>query len=82
MLLLLAAEPLLESAVLRGEFTRLALVLVGYAWAAGGLFLVGMPYLFRDAVTWLTEVPVRWKLAAAAGFFWGLAVLLLAVFFW
>lgn len=82
MVLLLAAEPLLESAVLRGEGTRLALVLVGYAWATAGLFLVGMPYLLRDAITWVSHTPLRWKIAAAAGLAWGLVVLALAVFFW
>lgn len=82
MVLLLAAEPLLESAVLREEPTRLLIVLLGYAWAGAGLFLVGMPYLLRDAIQWVTSAPLRWKAACVAGFGWGIAVLAAAVFLW
>ncbi len=82
MLLLLAAEPLLESAVLRQEPTRLLVVLLGYAWASAGLFLVGMPYLLRDAIQWVTAVPLRWKLACVAGLAWGIAVLAAAMLLW
>ncbi len=82
MLLLLAAEPLLESAVLRDEPTRLLLVLLAYAWVIAGLFLVGMPYLLRDAITWLTGIPIRWKAAALGGVAYGVALVASAVFFW
>jgi len=82
MLLLLAAEPLLESAVLREEPTRLLLVLLAYGWVIAGLFFVGMPYLLRDAVTWLTEAPVRWKAAAAGGVAYGVALAACAVLLW
>jgi len=82
MLLLLAAEPLLESAVLREEPTRLLLVLLAYAWVIAGLFFVGMPYVLRDAITWLTRIPVRWKAAALGGVAYGVVLTASAVLFW
>ncbi|MEI6279575.1 MAG: hypothetical protein WCQ16_09375 [Verrucomicrobiae bacterium] len=82
MLLLLAAEPLLESAVLRTEPTRLLLVVLAYAWVIAGLFFVGMPYLLRDAITWVTANPLRWKAAAAGGMAWGIALVLCALLLW
>lgn len=81
MVLLLAAEPLLESAVLRDESSRLLLVVLAYAWAIAGLFLVGMPFLLRDAIQWVSAGR-RWKLAAMAGIVWGVAVLVCAIFVW
>lgn len=82
MLLLLAAEPLLESAVLRTEPSRLLVVLLGYAWAGGGLFLVGMPFLLRDAIQWVSASRLRWNLACLAGLVWGSAVVAAATFLW
>jgi len=82
MLLLLAAEPLLESAVLRTEPTRLLLVVLAYAWVVAGLFFVGMPYLLRDAIHWVTASPLRWKAAAIGGVAWGIALVACAVLAW
>jgi hypothetical protein len=82
MLLLLAAEPLLESAVLRTEPTRLLLVIVAYAWVIAGLFFVGMPYVLRDAIDWVVAQPVRWKVACIGGLVWGFAILGCAIFLW
>ena len=82
MLLLLAAEPLLESAALHHEISRLLLVVLAYAWVIAGLFYVGMPYLLRDALQWLTARPIRLKAAALAGAAYGLALVVCAVAFW
>jgi hypothetical protein len=82
MLLLLAAEPLLESAVLRDEPTRILLVVLAYAWVIAGLFFVGMPYLLRDAITWVTALPLRWKAAAIGGVAYGVALAICAVCLW
>jgi len=82
MLLLLAAEPLLEAAVLRNEPTRLLLVVLAYAWIIAGLFFVGMPYLLRDAVGWVTARPWRWEAGCIAGTLYGLAILLCAILLW
>jgi hypothetical protein len=82
MVLLLAAEPLLESAVLRDEPTRLLLVVLAYGWVVAGLFLVGMPFLLRDAITWVTANQTRWRMAVIGGLAYGVAVFLAALFLW
>jgi hypothetical protein len=82
MILLLAAEPLLESAVLRHEPSRLLLVVLAYAWVIAGLFFVGMPYLLRDAVQWVTSDRNRLKGAALAGVAYGFALVACSLFFW
>jgi len=82
MLLLLAADPILESAILREEPTRLLLVLLAYAWIVAGLFFVGMPYVMRDAITWVTSAGWRWRTACMAGLLWGAAITACAAFLW
>ncbi len=82
MILLLAAEPLLESAFLRTEPDRILLTLLGVAWAIAGLFLVGMPYLLRDALAWATSTPLRWSSAAAGGLLYGIALAATAALRW
>lgn len=82
MILLLAAEPLLESAFLRTEPDRILLTLLGVAWAIAGLFLVGMPYLLRDALAWVTTTPLRWSSAAAGGLLYGIALAATAALRW
>ena len=82
MVLLLAAEPLLESAMLRNEQSRLLLTVLAYIWAAGGLFLVGMPYLLRDAISWFTANPLRWKISCLGGIAYGAALIACAVIWW
>lgn len=82
MLLLLAAEVLLESAALRTEPSRLLLVTLAYAWVLAGLFFVGMPYLLRDAVTLATASTRRWRLACLGGVAYGAALLVCAILFW
>ncbi len=72
MLALLGAEPLLEAAWMRPEVLRLWMVGLVYGWLTAGLFLVGMPYLMRDAVDWVCAGPIRWRGAAWAGLFYGL----------
>jgi len=82
MLLLLAADPLLESAVLRGEPTRLLLVVLAYAWIVAGLFFVGMPYVLRDMIAWVTARAGRWKAGCLAGLAWGIAIFACAILLW
>ncbi len=78
-LMLLAAEPLLEAAFLKPEASRLLLTLVAYAWATLGLFWVGMPYLLRDQIGWVSKTDGRWRVAALAGLVYGAVVLFCAV---
>ena len=79
MLLLLAAEPLLEAAFLRPESSRLLLSVLAYAWATMGLFWVGKPYLLRDQIAWVSGSETRWRVAMGAGVVYG-AVLLAVAF--
>jgi len=75
MLVLLAAEPLLESAYLRPEpaaqFLR-ALVYVGIVFA---MFWVGTPYTLRDQIGWLTKGEKRWHAAAMFGLAYGVLLI-------
>ena len=82
MLLLLATEPLLGSAMLRSESSRLLLTLLAYLWATAGLLFVGMPYLLRDAISWFTANPLRWKISCLGGIAYGAALIACAALWW
>lgn len=82
MIALLAAEPLLEAAFLRHEQTRLLLVVLAYAWIGLGLFWVGMPWILRDQITWLTNQPARYRFAALGGAAYGVVILVSAFLAW
>jgi hypothetical protein len=75
MLLLLVAEPLLEAAWMRPEGGRLFLVALVYLWIVAGLFCIGMPYLLRDAIEWVTRARWRWRAAVFGGIFYGTLLL-------
>jgi hypothetical protein len=79
MLALLAAEPLLSAAFLRPESARLLLVVLAYVWLTLGLFWVGMPYLLRDQIHWITKSGQRFRALTLAGLVYGLVVLVCAV---
>ena len=76
---LLAAEPILSSAFLRPETARLLVVVLAYVWLTLGLFWVGMPYLLRDQIDWITKSAVRFRAAAVSGVVYGLTLLACAV---
>jgi hypothetical protein len=76
MLVLLAAEPLLEAAWLRPEVSRLLLVTLVYVWITFALFWIGMPYTLRDQIDWVLRVPARWKIGCFAGIAYGAALLI------
>jgi len=79
---LMVAAPLLYSAFLKDPQSRLLIPIYAYAMLTASLFFVGMPYLFRDAVTWVTADQKRWTLCSVAGLVYGIAVLACAVTFW
>lgn len=81
-LLLLAASPVLHAAFLQAPASRLLLPVLAYAWVIVGMFFVGMPYLMRDGVAWLTASTVRFKIAAMAGAAYGALLLLVALASW
>ncbi len=68
---LLVGEPLLESAFLREEKIRLALVTLTYAWIVLGMFWIGMPYTLRNQISWVSASEKRWRAAAFAGLAYG-----------
>ena len=76
MLVLLAAEPLLESAWLRPEMSRLLLVALVYVWVSFALFWIGTPYTLRDQIDWLLRTPARWKYACSGGIAYGAMLLI------
>ncbi len=78
MILLLAAEPLLESAFLKPESSRLLLVVIAYAWVIAGLFFVGMPFLLRDIISAFDPSRIRYRIGAAGGLAWGLALVIVS----
>ena len=79
---LLVAQPLLDAAFLRDPSSRLLIPIWTYAMIIASLFFVGMPYLFRDAVTWVSASPARWKGFCGAGVLYGVAIVVCAVAFW
>jgi hypothetical protein len=79
---LMVASPLLESAFLEDPSSRLLVPIYAYSLLTGSLFCVGMPYLFRDAVTWVTADPKRWTMCSLAGLVYGVATLGCALAFW
>ncbi|MGA1124261.1 MAG: hypothetical protein ACO3YO_06670 [Chthoniobacterales bacterium] len=81
-LALLAAEPLLGSAFLRPEQSRLLLVVLAYLWASAGLVMVGAPYLLRDAIEWLTAARWRFLLAAGSGAVYGVTLIVVSLLFY
>jgi hypothetical protein len=76
MLLLLAAEPVLEACWLHPELWRLLLVTLAYLWIVAGLFWVGMPYLLRDQIGWLLAVPGRLRAGCYTGIAYGVAIVI------
>lgn len=79
-LVLLAAQVLLDAAFLRSELARLIVTLSAYVGIIFALFWVGAPYTLRDQITWLTATPRRVRLSgwASAGF--GAFLLFLGLF--
>lgn len=79
---LMAASPLLESAFLEDPVSRLLIPIYAYLLLTASMFCVGMPYLFRDAVNWVTAEKSRWNLFAGAGLLYGVLTLVCTLLFW
>lgn len=77
-LLLLAAEPLLEAAFLRYENSRLLVTVFAYILIVLGLIWVTMPYTLRDQISWATRSVNRWISLNAVALLYGAALLVLA----
>lgn len=79
---LMVAAPLLGAAFLKDPSSRLLVPIFAYAVLTASMFCVGMPFLFRDAVTWVTADQKRWTLLSIAGLGYGVATLVCAFAFW
>jgi len=79
---LMVAAPLLASAFLKDPASRLLIPIYAYGLLTASMFFVGMPYLFRDAVTWVTADSKRWFIASVAGLSYGLVTLVCTLLFW
>ena len=79
---LMAAAPRLGAAFLKDPASRLLVPIFAYTMLTASLFWVGMPYLFRDAITWITADQRRWTLACVAGLGYGIATAVCAFAFW
>ncbi len=80
--LLMAAAPLLAAAWQEPHTLKFLIPLYAYAMIIKGLFMVGMPYLTRDLITWATANNTRFKILSLAGLAYGLIVFLCAIIFW
>ena len=79
---LMVAAPLLGASDLRDPASRLLVPIYAYTVLTAAMFCVGMPYLFRDAVSWVTADQKRWTLLSVAGLGYGVATLICAFAFW
>jgi hypothetical protein len=79
---LMVAAPLLDAAFLKDPASRLLIPIFAYTLLTAALFWVGMPYLFRDAVSWVTATPGRWRTACLCGLAYGAATLVCTFAFW
>jgi len=79
---LMVAAPLLGAAFLKEPSSRLLVPIFAYIVLTASMFCVGMPYLFRDAVGWVTADQKRWTLLSLAGLGYGVATLVCAFAFW
>ena len=79
-LLVLLPAPLLSAAQWHPSPWRLVAVAAAYAMAVAGMFVVAKPWLLRDAVTWTTASPRRFRAVSAAFALAALALLACAAF--
>jgi len=79
---LMVAAPLFEAAFLKDPQSRLLIPIFALILVIKSLYWVGMPYLFRDAVTWATANQKRWQALCVGGLAYGVAVLACAFLFW
>ncbi|MEO7933659.1 MAG: hypothetical protein ABIT76_10925 [Chthoniobacterales bacterium] len=79
MVSLLVSCIVLDAAYLHADPLRLPLVVLAYVWIVSALFMVGKPYLLRDAINWVTEKTSRLRLASVAGIVFGVLLIGIAL---
>lgn len=82
LLALMVAGPLLQGGMFKDEPTRILIPIFAYIVLTIGLYCVGMPYMFRDAIKWATANNTRWNALVWAGLVYGVVVLACTVFVW
>ena len=80
--LLLLACPVLDVAFLKEPISRLLLPIICYVWIFLSFFWIGMPYLMRDHINFVTKKPGRWKFLSISGIVYGILMCACALFFW
>lgn len=78
-LLLLAAEPLLDAAFFRYEASRLLVTVLAYLFIIAGMIWVTMPYLLRDQISWSIRNPTRWRVAHGITLLYGVIIIACAM---
>lgn len=77
-LCLLVAEPLLDAAFLRYEWSRLLVTVFAYLLIVAGLFWAAVPYVLRDQINWSARSAVRWRFLHGIALLYGAAILAFA----
>ena len=80
--LLMGAAPLLYAADYKPAPLQFLMPTLCYLMIIKGLFLVGMPYLFRDGAEWATASEGRWRGLLLAGLAVGVVFLGLGLTVW
>ena len=80
--LLMAAAPLLYASDFENAPLQFVMPAFCYIVIIKGLYFVGMPYLFRDGVTWATASDGRWRGLALGGVALGLLFVTLGLTAW
>ncbi|QQY09371.1 MAG: hypothetical protein JMM76_01550 [Candidatus Xiphinematobacter sp.] len=75
LLILLAADPVLNACILWPKSYRLPLVALTYICILCALVWSSMPFLMRDQIAWLTASSWRWNIAAGIGVIVGCCIL-------
>ncbi|HLB34477.1 MAG: hypothetical protein A3F67_07245 [Verrucomicrobia bacterium RIFCSPHIGHO2_12_FULL_41_10] len=77
-ILLLAAGPLLEATFLQSGLLPKMIAILAYLWIISGFFMVGMPYLLRNAIATLSAPRQQWlwKLLSWIGLLYGILLLI------
>jgi len=79
MLVILGAEPILEAAFLRPEIAHPILNALVYVYIVLAMFWVGMPYILRDQIAWVSKSEQRWRIASFGGIAYGAVLMALLV---
>jgi hypothetical protein len=79
-LILLAAQVLLDAAFLRNESSRLVVTVLAYLWIVAACFWIGAPYILRDTISLLYAAPGRARWVAGSALALGVLLLGLGLF--